>query len=93
MVAITASVVARKALRYTPAGLPAVDLRLAHSSEVVEAGVVRKVSLELPAVALGPIAEVLLKHPLGTVLELKGFLAMTRNKTAVLLHITELSQT
>ena len=45
----------RGALRYTPAGLPALDLSLKHESEVSEDGQPRKVSLEIRAVAIGEI--------------------------------------
>ena len=46
-VVITAQIVERQALRYTPAGLPALDLRIAHASQVQEAGAVRQVSVEM----------------------------------------------
>jgi small subunit ribosomal protein S18 len=42
-------------MRYTPAGLPALDLMLKHESEVSEDGQPRKVSMEMRAVAIGAI--------------------------------------
>ena len=50
---LAAQLVERGALRYTPAGLPALDLSLKHESEVSEDGQPRKVSLEIKAVAIG----------------------------------------
>ncbi|MEY4429638.1 MAG: primosomal replication protein [Pseudomonadota bacterium] len=89
-VLLTAQIVERKALRYTPAGLPALDLRLAHESNLVEAGKPRKVACDLNAVAMGPLAERLGRTDIGAELTLKGFLGMTRNGRGVLLHIIEL---
>lgn len=45
------------AIRYTPAGLPALDLMLKHESMVDEAGSPRKVAMEIKAVALGDIVK------------------------------------
>jgi primosomal replication protein N len=90
-VTLTASIVERKALRYTPAGLPALDLGLHHESNVVEAGQPRKVVCDLRAVALGPLAVQLSRTDIGAVLQIKGFLGMSRNGRGVLLHIIELN--
>jgi primosomal replication protein N len=89
-VLLSAQIVERKALRYTPAGLPALDLRLHHESTLVEAGKPRKVVCDLNAVAMGPLAERLGRTDIGAELALKGFLGMTRNGRGVLLHIIEL---
>ena len=43
---LDATLVERAALRYTPAGLPALDLGLKHESTVTEDGQPRKVSME-----------------------------------------------
>jgi primosomal replication protein N len=56
-VELTACIVEVNALRYTPAGLPALDLRLEHESSVEEAGQARQVKAAVKAVALGSIAE------------------------------------
>ena len=58
-VLITAQIIERKALRYTPAGLPALDLVLQHESEVTEAQLSRKVKLDIKAVAIGEIDAVI----------------------------------
>lgn len=77
-------------MRYTPAGLPALDLRLAHESTVTEAGHPRKLGLELKAVVIGPLAQSIGRLELGSAHEFGGFLASQRNGRGVVLHITEL---
>jgi len=79
------------ALRYTPAGLPALDLVLQHESEVTEAQLLRKVKMDIKAVALGPIAQALDRQETGVLLSFAGFLGAPRNGRGVLLHITELN--
>lgn len=86
-VTLTVSLTERKALRYTPAGLPALDLGLHHESTVEEAGQPRKVACDLKAVALGTVAERLNRTDLGATLQVKGFLGMSRNGRGLLLHI------
>jgi primosomal replication protein N len=88
---LTVSIAERKALRYTPAGLPALDLGLHHESNVVEASQPRKVACDFKAVAIGPVAEQLNRTDIGAVLLVKGFLGMARNGRSVLLHIIELN--
>ncbi|HEX5357867.1 MAG TPA: primosomal replication protein N [Aquabacterium sp.] len=90
-VLLTAQIIERKALRYTPAGLPALDVVLEHESEVTEAQLPRKVKVEIKAVAMGPIAQQLNLQPVGVPLGIAGFLGAPRNGRGVLLHITELN--
>ena len=90
-VLLTAQIIERKALRYTPAGLPALDVVLEHESEVTEAQLPRKVKVEIRAVAMGPIAQQLNLQPVGVPLGIVGFLGAPRNGRGVLLHITELN--
>ena len=75
-------------MRYTPAGLPALDLGLKHESEVTEDGQPRKVSMEMRAVAIGAITQELLPLELGTECLYAGFLTSTRNGRGLLFHIT-----
>src|SRR5690606_25929924 len=63
--ALSATAIEVKPLRYTPAGLPAVELTLNHESQVQEAGHMRRVELDIAAVALGDIALLLADTPLG----------------------------
>ncbi len=89
---LTACIAEQAALRYTPAGLPALDLILEHASEVQEAGQMRKVQLKLRALAIGSLAERLAKQAVGTVWTFQGFLATPRQGKSVVLHIQEFQQ-
>ena len=79
-------------MRYTPAGLPALNLRLEHESEVLEAGGKRVVKVVVKAVAFGTLAERLAKQALGSVWRFNGFLANARQGKAVVFHIQEFLQ-
>ena len=89
---LTGSISELQALRYTPAGLPALDVRLEHESTQVEAGMSRQVKASVKAVALGAVAERLQRQPLGSVWRFSGFLATPRNGKSVVLHIQEFQQ-
>ncbi|WP_233254855.1 primosomal replication protein N [Limnohabitans sp. T6-5] len=89
---MTACIAEQAALRYTPAGLPALDLILEHASEVQEVGQNRKVQLKIRALALGVSAEKLVKQAVGSVWTFKGFLATPRQGKSVVLHIQEFQQ-
>jgi primosomal replication protein N len=89
---LSASIAELAALRYTPAGLPALDLILEHVSELEQAGQVRKVQLKLRALAIGSIAERLVRQLVGSVWTFKGFLATPRQGKSVVLHIQEFQQ-
>jgi len=89
---LTACIAEQAALRYTPAGLPALDLILEHASEVQEAGQNRKVQLKIRALAIGSMAERLVKQAVGSVWTFKGFLATPRQGKSVVLHIQEFQQ-
>jgi primosomal replication protein N len=78
-------------LRYTPAGIPAIDCSLHHQSVQAEAGGERKVDCELFAVAFGEMARRLAAKAVGSVLCCEGFLARRyRTGVTVALHITHL---
>lgn len=89
---LSACIAEQAALRYTPAGLPALDLILEHASDVEEAGQMRKVQLKLRALAIGSMAERLVKQAVGSVWTFKGFLATPRQGKSVVLHIQEFQQ-
>jgi primosomal replication protein N len=86
---LQAQVVQRGSKRYTPAGLPALDLSLKHESQVTEAGRPRKVSLEIRAVGIGTVAEQLASLAVGHTAGFAGFLGSARNGRGVLFHVTE----
>ena len=89
---LNACIAEQAALRYTPAGLPALDLILEHASEVQEAGQMRKVQLKLRALAIGSLAERLAKQAVGSVWTFQGFLATPRQGKSVVLHVQEFQQ-
>ncbi len=89
---LSACIAEQAALRYTPAGLPALDLILEHASDVQEAGQMRKVQLKLRALAIGSLAERLVRQAVGSVWTFKGFLATPRQGKSVVLHIQEFQQ-
>jgi primosomal replication protein N len=89
-VGLTASLVEREPVRYTPAGVPIVGLKLSHRSVQREAGIDRTVEMEIAAIAADRTALRMDRVALGTALKLEGFLApRRRNVKALVLHVTE----
>jgi primosomal replication protein N len=89
---LTACVAELGALRFTPAGLPAIDLRLEHESTVTEAMQPRLVQAAVKAVAFGAVAERLARQPLGSQWRFQGFLATTGKAKHPVLHIQDFQQ-
>ena len=89
---LSACIAEASGLRYTPAGLPALDLRLEHESQASEAGQTRQVKMAIKAVAFGSVAETLGKQALGSSWKFTGFLATPRNGKHPVLHIQSFSQ-
>jgi primosomal replication protein N len=89
---LTACVAELGALRFTPAGLPAIDLRLEHESVMTEAAQPRQVKAALKAVAFGAVAERLARQALGSLWRFQGFLATPRNGKHPVLHIQDFQQ-
>ena len=89
---LTACVAEIGALRFTPAGLPAIDLRLEHESTMTEAAQPRQVKAALKAVAFGAVAERLARQALGSLWLFRGFLATPRNGKHPVLHIQDFQQ-
>ena len=87
---LTAQLVERGVVRYTPAGLPALDLSLKHESEVTQDGQPRKVSMEIRARAVGEITQRLSSVEIGSTHGFAGFLGSQRNGRGVVFHVTEL---
>jgi primosomal replication protein N len=84
---LSARIAEAKALRYTPAGLPALDLLLEHASEALEAGATRQVKVQIRAVAFGTDAETLARQAIGSGFRFTGFLAALRGGRHPVLHI------
>jgi primosomal replication protein N len=87
---LDATLTERGDLRYTPAGIPALDCMLRHASVQSEAGTERNVECELAAVAFGEPARSLAAIATGSALRCKGFLARRyRTGITVALHVNE----
>ena len=87
---LDATLAERGDLRYTPAGIPALECMLRHASMQPEAGGERKVECELAAVAFGDPARALARIANGTALRCRGFLARRyRTGVTVALHVNE----
>jgi primosomal replication protein N len=67
--------------------LPALDLVLAHESEMTEEGQARQVKVGLRAVAFGTQAETLSRQAIGAGFRFTGFLAAARGGKHPVLHI------
>lgn len=88
---LRAELAERGALRYTPAGVPAVECLLAHRSLQTEAGIQRQIQLEIGALALAGMATQLAQIDPGAQLEVQGFLAPQRKSgKALRLHLTRI---
>ena len=84
---LTACIAELSPLRYTPAGIPAVNVILEHESEIVEADVARKVKLTVKAVAFGALAEQTAGLALGKAFRFTGFLVNARASKGIVFHI------
>ena len=80
-----------ESLRYTPAGIAALNFSIAHVSEQSEAGVRRKVECEMKAVAMGQNALLLASAKPGDRVRLEGFVAAKSLKSRTpVLHVNEI---
>jgi primosomal replication protein N len=90
-VCLSGTLVEMSALRYTPAGLAAVEFRIRHESSRIEAGTERKVRAEVAAVAFDTVARQIAATGLGTALRAEGFLAAKSQRSAkIVLHVTNI---
>jgi primosomal replication protein N len=89
---LTASIAELETLRFTPSGLPALNFKLEHESEINEAGQIRQVKAVVKSVAFGVSAEKLVKQAVGSTWNFNGFLATPRNGKYVVFHIQEFQQ-
>jgi primosomal replication protein N len=87
---LAARLVERRALRYTPAGLPVQDFELKHDSELSENGQARKVSMQIRSVAIGQITQAVAAMELGSAGQFAGFLDSARNGRGLMFHVTAL---
>ena len=79
-------------LRYTPAGVPRISLKIRHVSTQQEAGISRQVQCDIPAVALGEAAQQVSRFQAGQSVRVEGFLAQRSLRIAQLvLHIDNIN--
>ncbi len=89
---LTAGVAEIDALRYTPSGVPALNCKLEHASEITEVGQVRQVKALVKAVSFGSVAERLAQQDIGSNWKFKGFLATPRGTKQLVFHIQEFAK-
>ena len=89
---LTATLLHKETLRYSPAGVPVLQCRLSHESEQMEAGAPRRVTCDLPAVAIGKVAERLARQNIETEWQFTGFLANKRRYEIAELHVVEFTE-
>jgi primosomal replication protein N len=88
---IEGEVVALDLLRYTPAGIPLVNITFRHTSIQNEAGMKRQAECEVQAVAMDELAKKAAKLSIGEQVKVAGFLARKSLKNdRLMLHILEL---
>jgi len=86
-VELIARIVEISALRYTPSGLPVLDIQLRHESEIEEAGIQRKLIFLIKAKVIGISAEKLVSQSMESAFLFNGFLASGSNSKHVIFHI------
>ncbi|OAI53723.1 hypothetical protein AYO46_03085 [Betaproteobacteria bacterium SCGC AG-212-J23] len=78
-------------MRHTPAGLAAIEFKVAHESEQDEAGGRRQVTAEIAAIAFETQAKLLAAMPLGSEVRLQGFLgAKSKRSKKLVMHVTNI---
>jgi len=85
---LNAVLIERSALRYTPAGIPVIEMQLQHCSQALDAGLPRQLDFAFGAIAIGATAQQLAGVDLGGELALSGFLApRSRRSRRLLVHV------
>ncbi|MFW8566883.1 primosomal replication protein N [Orrella sp. 11846] len=75
---ISGELVELEPLRNTPAGVPVLSFKLAHTGTVVEANHPRQIQCDISVIAMGDLATMFQTMKLGTQLEVEGFIAPVR---------------
>lgn len=79
-------------IRYTPSGLPVLEMRLHHESEQIELNRTYRTKLEIEAKIIGPEA-LTWQNQLGTLVYIEGFLSQkTPNQSKLCVHIQHITQ-
>ena len=89
---LTARLVHKDTIRYTPAGQTVLECQLEYSGNVVEAGIERKVDLKSLAIAIGQEANTLDQMQISGLGNFQGFIAhQSIRRQALVFHITHIS--
>jgi len=88
---LTALLVSKDTIRFTPAGIPVLHCQLEHAGEAMEVQMSRKVQMSVEAIAIGPVHWDVEQMDLGTEAVFEGFMApkSLRNQRLVF-HITHI---
>lgn len=79
-------------LRYTPAGVARIALKIRHISTQQEAGTARQLQCEIPALALGAVAQQASSLQVGQRVKMEGFLAQrSLRNTQLIMHIDNIT--
>ncbi len=85
---ISGQLVGLDSLRYTPAGLERIEMKIRHASTQQEAGTPRQVQCEISALALGKVARQAATLQAGQQVKAAGFLAQrSLRSTQLVMHI------
>lgn len=85
---IDGELVEKDDLRFTPAGIPRITLKIRHISAQTEAGMARQVCCLVPMLALGEVARQISCFELGQQVSVVGFLAQRSLRIAqLILHV------
>jgi len=89
---LTASLIAKDTIRYTPTGLSVIDCQLHHDGEVYEANQMRQIRMSVEAIAIGEIHQEINKMNLGASAVFEGFLTQkTLRNERLVFHITKIT--
>ena len=89
---LTAHLVAKDAVRYTPAGQPVINCQLQYQGQVEEAGAARKIEMNITAIIIGPSYRLIETMELGQLAEFEGFIAhKSLRSQALVFHITNIN--
>ena len=83
-VTVTAKLLEHQSLRYTPAGIPALDMLLEHEADSKDG---HDASVQIQALAFSLNAEALAKTPLGSTLKVEGFLRHSAKSKKLIIQI------
>lgn len=89
---LTALLVKTGELRYTPAGVPVLDVVLKHESEQIENGRLHKINFELVAKIVGAEAQIW-QHRENIWVEAQGYLAQRSQRIRIpIMHIQQITE-